>query len=155
MVVQTTKEKSVCAVKQNKKSTNDISEKAISMYTLIKLFIWKSFSPATGKKQFRKQWGFNKTDLSNDLIVEQKEAGFWLTKRRYVLVVNFGFLIKRLKSYEYEFKKGQRDFIITASGAFLCLQSTELKKTLDRATYCLHAPKFEAAVNLLSFKMKH
>ena len=101
MVMQTTKEKSVCAVKQNKENTNDISEKAISTHTLIKLIKLFLFA-----KQFRKQWGFYKTDWSNAL-------------------------------------KDQRDFIITAFGAFLCLQSTELKKRLDRATYCLHAPKFE------------
>ena len=76
MVIQTTKEKSVCAVKQNKKNTNDISEKAISMYTFIKLISWKSFSRTTGKKQLKKQWGLYKTDLSNDRIIEQKEAGF-------------------------------------------------------------------------------
>ena len=45
--MQTTKEKSVCAVKQNKKNTNDISEKAISTQTLIKLFIWKSVLPSS------------------------------------------------------------------------------------------------------------
>ena len=47
MIMQTTKEKSICTVKQNKKNTNDISEKAISMHTLINLFILKSFLPSS------------------------------------------------------------------------------------------------------------